>query len=800
MRPWRRTARSLRLALQVVPWIALLSRAWAGQGSQDPHIGYIYPAGGQQGTTVDVVVGGQYLAGANAVYVSGEGVQGTVVRYIKALSQGVLNDLQDKLSEIATFQRRRAAALEEGDTARAAAIGLAIAVANEEFENLAIKAGLDDPTPRGLAELRARLSNPKRQLNPQIEESVAVRLTISPGARPGERELRLRTAGGVTNPLFFQIGQCREYKEREPNDRTPDSEVMTETVEGIEFPNMGSLPVVLNGQILPGDVDRFRFPAKKGMRLVAAVSAQSLIPYLADAVPGWFQAVLTLYDSKGTEIAYADDFRFRPDPIIYCEIPETGDYVLEIRDAIYRGREDFVYRILVGQLPLLTGIFPLGGRVGEKATVALEGWNLPMGALTLDGADKKPGVIPLSVAGKKWVSNSVLFELDTLPQCLEVEPNNAHAQAQEVKLPVIVNGRIDQPGDTDVFRISGRAGDEVVAEVRARRLGSPLDSVLKVCDANGRQLAYNDDFEDKGSGFTTHHADSYLLFKLPADGTCFVHLGDTQRKGGTAYAYRLRLSAPQPDFELRVTPSIVNIRGGATIPIAVYALRKDGFVGEIKLTLREPSRGFTLSGGWVPAGQESIRLTLTAPASFPAGLAPLRLEGRAMICGAEVCRIAVPAEDMMQAFAYHHLVPSVDGMVAVIGSGGSTPPVKLAGEAPVKLQAGSTARVPLTTPKAPFTEQLRLELDDPPRGLAIKELAPEAEGVAALITVDAKDAKPGLRGNLIFNAFLETPVMGQDGKTQTGTRRTPIGTVQAIPFEVVGPSNVADAGDKPEKK
>ena len=56
---------------------------------------------------------------------------------------------------------------------------------------------------------------------------------------------------------------------------------------------------------MPGDVDRFSFTARKGARLVIAADARELMPYLADAVPGWFQAVLALYDSTGSEVAYA---------------------------------------------------------------------------------------------------------------------------------------------------------------------------------------------------------------------------------------------------------------------------------------------------------------------------------------------------------------------------------------------------------------------------------------------------------------------------------------------------------------
>ena len=123
---------------------------------------------------------------------------------------------------------------------------------------------------------------------------------------------------------------------------------------------------------------------------------------------------------------------------------------------------------------------------------------------------------------------------------------------------------MDRAGDWDVFQFTGKSNETVVAEVSARRLDSPLDSVLKLTDANGKLLAFNDDLEDLAAGVNTHHADSYLMAQLPADGTYYVHLGDTARNGGEEYGYRLRISAPQPDFALRVVPSSVSLRGKST--------------------------------------------------------------------------------------------------------------------------------------------------------------------------------------------------------------------------------------------
>ena len=163
---------------------------------------------------------------------------------------------------------------------------------------------------------------------------------------------------------------------------------------------------------MPGGVDRYRFSATRGQQLVIAASARTLIPYLADAVPGWFEAVLTIYDAKGKELASDERFRFKPDPVIHFEVPRDGEYTVEIHDSIFRGREDFVYRLAIGELPFVTGIFPLGGRLGEKTTVALTGWNLPEKTLTHDNSEV-PGIT--SLTGKFF--NAVPFAVDDLPEC-----------------------------------------------------------------------------------------------------------------------------------------------------------------------------------------------------------------------------------------------------------------------------------------------------------------------------------------------------------------------------------------------
>ena len=169
---------------------------------------------------------------------------------------------------------------------------------------------------------------------------------------------------GVLEGGGFSIGEMLEL---EPNDRKNYFRAANAPKQAKTKPI--KLPVTINGQILPGDIDKFRFYAKKGQQLVIEAHARSLRPYLADAVPGWFQATIALYDFKGREIAFADDYRFDPDPVLLYKIPKDGEYDLKIHDAIYRGREDFVYRVSIGEQPFITQIFPLGAKEGTKMII-----------------------------------------------------------------------------------------------------------------------------------------------------------------------------------------------------------------------------------------------------------------------------------------------------------------------------------------------------------------------------------------------------------------------------------------------
>ena len=339
-----------------------------------------------------------------------------------------------------------------------------------------------------------------------------------------------------------------------------------------------------------------------------------------------------------------------------------------------------------------------------------------------------------------------------------------------------------------MFRFEGRTGDPVVADVDARRLDSPLDSVIKLTDAAGKQLAFNDDYEDKGSGLNTHHADSYFSTVLPTNGTYYLWLGDAQHKGGPEYSYRLRLSPPQPDFALRVVPSSLNVRAGGSVPFTVYALRKDGFTNQITLVLDGAPAGFKLTGGSIPAGQNKVQVTLTALPTELAEPVSLSLQGSALVQGQMQTRKAVPAEDMMQAFAYRHLVPAKELEVAVLKRPPPRATMTILSGTPVRVPPGATARIEVGLPGPRIAERAQFELSNPPDGITIQNTSPVSGGVEIVLQTDANKVKPGLKGNLIINGYVPRPAETNTAKPKgNNNQRLPLGALPAIPFEIIPP-------------
>ncbi len=727
-----------------------------------PHVGFVYPSGATPGTTLTVTIGGQYLRDFAGIHLSDIPVKAQLTDYLRIYDSKEGGGL-----------RRKKETLEAK-----------IAEATDDKAKLQMQKQIEmlEPELAMVAEVRRQdKMNPsmaaKKQFNPQISERIKLEITLPADVKPGEYELRVITTNGLSNPLLFEVGRLSEINEIEPNDSVKTAE---------ELP---ALPVLVNGQILPGDVDSFRFHALKGQALVFRTEARSLVPYLADAVPGWFQSVLTLYDAKGNEVAYDDDYLFNPDPVLVYHVPESGDYTFSIRDSIYRGREDFVYRVSIGELPFIERIFPLGGPAGSEVDIHLYGVNLPCKKIKLKTTSDAPETQYIHVEKGDLISNRQPFGVSQLPDCSETEPNNQFSEAIVVTNNTVINGLIGKPGDHDWFCFKGRKGEQKTIEVIARRLGSPMDSCLTLFNTNQQVLAVNDDAEDKSAGLLTHLADSRIDFTLPETGTYFVRLDDQQNKGGDEYAYRLMIGKEQPDFQLRVVPSSLRIPRNGTAIATVHAIRYGGFTGEIQFSVRDAPSGIELQRAVIPEGTNVAKIVITAKPKAAEQMMTLDIEGVADCGSRTVRRHAVPAEDMMQAFIYRHLVTAQQMLVQVTEPEPVSVSLAIPKEGFFRAHPGKQLVINASAQwVANAQKSIKLTLAEPPEWLTLRTSTFSGQTGAIILDI-SPNAEPGDTATVLLNGTVRMNKSPKDADFNPIMKfmnsKTTDFTIDAIPIQIV---------------
>jgi hypothetical protein len=157
------------------------------------------------------------------------------------------------------------------------------------------------------------------------------------------------------------------------------------------------------------------------------------------------------------------------------------------------------------------------------------------------------------------------------------------------------------------------AKDRSVLVVMARRLESPLDSIVTPYYRRTRQVAENDDTADPSEDLITHHAGSHLLTEARSDGANAVRITDPRGRRGDEFAYRLRVSPPRHDFTLAVSPAHRRVRRSEAAVAKVKALRTDAFWPEINLEVAGLPEEFAVSRAILGKGQSETRFTITAP-------------------------------------------------------------------------------------------------------------------------------------------------------------------------------------------
>ena len=686
------------------------------------HIGYLIPAGGKTGETVEILVGGQQFWGIRTARISGSGVTVESVQTVPGMP--LISGKQHRF--VSTWMRNIVKGSKEIPEKPTDEEELKNWRKHRYFDHV------DELTPLQFHLLAIHLFVPRNslQMSPAINSNVIVKLKIAPDAKPGRREFRLvRNNGQISNPLPFYVdtisGTREPYQPVPPNKRPK-----------YEF----RIPTVLNGQIMPGETDRWFFTAKKGEKLVFQTFARAMVPFMGDCVPGYFQCILELKDSKNNRIAFADDRGFDPDPLLCCTIPADGEYVLEVRDALYRGRADFVYRI------------------------------------------------------RAWKGDPPKFGISKPNLKLPLMKTAELAKDQTVRFPILLQGCITKPAQVDKFVIQAKKGEKIVGEVFARRLGSQLDSRLTVLGPDGKTVAFNDDYKRVLAGPLLQHTDSWLCFTAPESGKYTFLLTDTSSLGSPDHAYFLRIDHPKPSFKVYVTASSKSVFINGAQPLKLLVEPLDGFNKDIRLRIKSPNGYYIIGSNIIPASCKETTITLGCTDKKRMLTKAELIAEYDKICPHCKSRTAIRGavfygDEDTQAFAYTHLILSGDWFLNKNWAPNGVYLLSLINpkQKKVVIPAGKTAVLRLRRRKLPPKTAFEFSLLNAPKGVTldktiVKELK-KGEADITLVFKAAKDVKVRRFNQLIRATFSFETKPNKEGKV---FQRKSEFVLPAMLFEITG--------------
>lgn len=448
---------------------------------------------------------------------------------------------------------------------------------------------------------------------------------IAADCPPGLYETRMMTRLGISSARIFSVGTLDEVRQ------TPGN---TSLAKAMPLP-MNS---VCNSVMSSRSVDHYSFEAKAGQRCFVHCAARGIDSKL--------DAVLVVGNAMGQDLLVE-----RRGGVLDFKAPADGTYIIKVHELTYKGGDGYFYRLTLQEL-------------GSEATVPEFASTRPVNTFSWP-----PQGLPAQAALQ------------------ETEPNNNASQIQKISLPSDLTGSFATAADVDMFEFDAKKGETWWIEVGSERLGRPTDpsivvqrvtgdpgsevltDVAELTDIPSPMKPSSNGYAYDGPPYDGGSSDINGKIEIPEDGRYRLQITDLF--GGTRTdprnVYRLIIRQAAPDFalvawglhmELRngdrnALSKPVALRGGVTVALEVVAIRRDGFAGDIELSLENLPEGVKATGLKIPAGSNRGIVLITADQNAPRALSWAKFTGKARINDAEVvrpCQIAAMAWPIVDAW------------------------------------------------------------------------------------------------------------------------------------------------------
>lgn len=435
-------------------------------------------------------------------------------------------------------------------------------------------------------------------------------VTIAGDAAPGVYDARVMSRLGVSAVRAFSAGAFPEVTRSKPN-------TTLETALAIK-PNS-----VCNAVMTNRAVDFYSFQGVKGKRVVVDCAAKGIDSKLTP--------VVIIADAQGRDLLVN-----RTGGVLDFTPPADGTYLIKLHSLTFQGGAQHFYRLALMEA---TGDAP-APRQAATANVSSMSW-------------------PPHVLAAK-------------PQAGETEPNNKATQAQKITLPCDLAGSFFPAADVDTYEFPAKKGETWWVEVASERLGLATDpfvlvqrvtktgdkesltDVAELYDIPSPMKVSSNGYSYDGPPYDAGSPDVLGKVEIKEDGIYRLQLrdlfGGTRSDAGNVYRLIVRQAAP--DFSLvawAVHMTLRNgdrsalskplaMRAGSTMAFEVVVVRRDGFDGEIELSMEGLPPGVSASGIKIPAGKVQGMMIVTAGENAKPAFSMAKILGQAQINGASVTR------------------------------------------------------------------------------------------------------------------------------------------------------------------
>jgi WD40 repeat protein len=285
-------------------------------------------------------------------------------------------------------------------------------------------------------------------------------LAIPPSIPAGAYNLTVKTPAGTSAALPFVVDLFTPITDA-------DGRQSLRTCPKLKVPI-----TVVASTLKAGAVDYYRLDAEAGQELGVQV--------IANAFGSKLDPVIQVLDAEGQVLAESGN------GLLGYKALKSATLTFAIRDRDYRGDKGMSYRMHVGDIPIVTGVFPLGVQRGTETEVTVDGVNLgPTRTVKVKaGAEsgigsRLPVMIPAPGGTPLGTSSVVVGEFTEILNPQKDAP---------IPVPGTANGRLEEPRATHTYHFPAEKGQRLLLEVEAHRLGSPLDSYIEILDAKGQPL------------------------------------------------------------------------------------------------------------------------------------------------------------------------------------------------------------------------------------------------------------------------------------------------------------------------